>query len=65
MEEFVELDDFFYRSNCMSRAAITRCRIVSEDSPVLVLEDNSRKPTSGTSQWMSIRSSSGPEIRWR
>lgn len=65
MEEFVELEDFRNRSSRISRAAITRWRIVSEDSPVLVLEVSSRKFTRGTSTCKSIRSNSGPEIRWR
>ena len=36
MDEFVELEHFLNRSNWMPRAAITRSRMDSDDSPVLV-----------------------------
>lgn len=51
MAEFVELEDFSKRSNWITRVAITRWRMLAEYS------------TKGTSQWISIRSNSDPEIR--
>ena len=47
------------------RAWATRARICSDFSPAGVCDDSSRNSTSGTSTWRSMRSSKGPEMRWR
>jgi hypothetical protein len=49
------------RSCCLFRAWFTRFRMEAEDSP-LSPSLNVLKSTLGTSMWMSIRSSKGPEI---
>ena len=52
------------RACCRSRACPTRSRIAAEGSSARSLE-MSRYSTDGTSMWRSIRSRSGPEMRWR
>ena len=65
IDELVALADLWKRSLWVWRAWTTRSRMISDFSPVAAFDDSSRKSTSGTSQWMSIRSNNGPEIRWR
>jgi hypothetical protein len=48
----------------MARAVSTRCLTTAEDSGTVVLRSSS-KWSDGTSVMMSMRSSSGPEMRER
>jgi hypothetical protein len=48
---------------CMARAAATRSRTAWDGSPCRV-PDSFSQLARGTSTWMSVRSSSGPEMRF-
>ena len=51
-------------SRCRARAASTRARTASDRSPVSP-PISSARVRRGTNSWMSTRSSSGPDSRWR
>jgi hypothetical protein len=55
---------FANRSRCTARDATTRSRIAAEGSP-FSSDASCWYSIAGTSTWMSMRSSSGPEIRLR